>query len=339
MTPAPPIESFERLGEAFPLTADTERKRMLVIVNPYATTVPDRLKNLVVYALQGRYEVEAVDTQGRNHATELCREAAHEGYDVVVAFGGDGTVNEAANGLAGSDTPLTCLPGGATNVFAKMIGIPGEIVDATEHLLRIADDWHPRRVDLPRVAHPGPDGLGRCRHFTFSAGLGLDASVVERVDSHPYRKARFGAWYYTYAAITTFLGGYVVNPPRLEVELPDGRALPGVTTIVQNSDPYTYFQNRPVRVADGGALDDGVLAGAVLHRSSPTVMPTVIWRVFSKRARLSRHRAVDGFTGVEELTVRSADGRELPLQVDGDHIADVAEARFGIAPRALAVIS
>ena len=65
MTPAPPIESFERLGAAFPLTADTERKRMLVIVNPYATTVSDRLKNLVVYALQGRYEVEAVDTKGR----------------------------------------------------------------------------------------------------------------------------------------------------------------------------------------------------------------------------------------------------------------------------------
>ena len=90
---------------------------MLVIVNPYATTMSDRLKNLVVYALQGRYDVQAVDTQAKGHATELCREAAHEGYDVVVAFGGDGTVNEAANGLAGSPTPLTCLPGGATNVY------------------------------------------------------------------------------------------------------------------------------------------------------------------------------------------------------------------------------
>src|SRR5437867_1901730 len=88
MTPAPPIESFERLGAAFPLTADTERKRMLVIVNPYATTVSDRLKNLVVYALQGRYEVEAVDTTGKDHATDLTRQAALEGYDVVVACGG-----------------------------------------------------------------------------------------------------------------------------------------------------------------------------------------------------------------------------------------------------------
>src|SRR6202161_1556596 len=91
------------------------KKRMLIIVNPYATTVSDRLRNLVVYALQGRFEVDAVDTEARGHATELCREAAHEGYDVVVAFGGDGTVNEAANGLIASPThpsptPLCCLP-------------------------------------------------------------------------------------------------------------------------------------------------------------------------------------------------------------------------------------
>ena len=104
----PPIESLERLADSFAaLERPVERKRMLVIVNPYATTVSDRLKNLVVYALQGRYEVDAMDTEGRDHATVLCREAAEEGYDVVVAFGGDGTVNEAANGLAHSPTPLT----------------------------------------------------------------------------------------------------------------------------------------------------------------------------------------------------------------------------------------
>jgi diacylglycerol kinase family enzyme len=93
--------------------ADAGRpKRMLVIVNPVATKMSNRLRNLVVYALQGRYEVTAIDTEGKGHAIELCRSAAAEHYDVVVAFGGDGTVNEAANGLAGSRTALTCLPGG-----------------------------------------------------------------------------------------------------------------------------------------------------------------------------------------------------------------------------------
>ena len=168
---------------------------MLVIVNPYATTVSDRLKNLVVYALQGRYSVEAIDTQSRNHATMLCKEAAAEGYDVVVSFGGDGTVNEAANGLVGSDTPLTCLPGGATNVFCRMLGIPNDVVDATEHLLRIADDSEPRKIDT---------GIVNGRHFVFASGIGLDASVVERVDAHPRLKARLGPYYFTYAAVGTF---------------------------------------------------------------------------------------------------------------------------------------
>ena len=93
-----------------------QKKRMLVIVNPYATTVSDRLKNLVVYALQGRYQVEAVMTEAQNHATEIGREAIDGGYDVVVAFGGDGTLNEVAHGLAGTDVPVTMLPGGSTNV-------------------------------------------------------------------------------------------------------------------------------------------------------------------------------------------------------------------------------
>src|SRR5664279_1618042 len=89
-------------GEPFRVASPASKRRMLIIVNPYASTVSDRLRHLVVYALQGRFEVDAVDTEARGHATELCREAAHEGYDVVVAFGGDGTVNEAANGLLGS---------------------------------------------------------------------------------------------------------------------------------------------------------------------------------------------------------------------------------------------
>src|SRR5207245_6125874 len=120
--------------------------------------------------------VDAIDTERRDHATDLCREAAREGYDVVVAFGGDGTVNEAANGLAGSETPLTCLPGGSTNVYCRILGIPTDVVDATEHLLGLADAWRPREVDL---------GTVNGRHFVFAAGVGLDASVVERVDAHP----------------------------------------------------------------------------------------------------------------------------------------------------------
>jgi len=326
--PATP-EVLERLAADQSAGAQAPSKRMLVIVNPYATTVSDRLKNLVVYALRGRYDVDAVDTEGRGHATEICREAAHEGYDVVVAFGGDGTVNEAVNGLARSEAPLTCLPGGTTNVYCRLLGIPPEIVDATEHLLRLADDWRPRRVDLARVND---------RYFTFSSGVGLDASVVERVDAHPRLKARLGEYYFTYAAVTTFLRRYLVRPPRIELEA-QGERLSGVTAVVQNATPYTYFNHWPIELGEGTDLVSGHLAGAVLHRANPVDMPTVIVRAFSGRARIVRHRQVTGFTGARDVTVRSADGRPVPLQVDGDYIGDVVEARYGVAPRALSVVS
>jgi diacylglycerol kinase family enzyme len=328
----PTREHDEQLSQApadFEASSPASKRRMLIIVNPYAATVSDRLRHLVVYALQGRFEVDAVNTEARGHATVLCREAAHEGYDVVVAFGGDGTVNEAANGLLGSPTPLCCLPGGSANVFGKMLGIPGELVDATEHLLAMADDWRPRSVDLGVVN-------GRC--FTFSSGLGLDASVVERVDANPRRKARLGAYYFTWVAVTTFARRYLLRPPRLLVDS-GGRTLEGVTVVVQNGSPFTYFKDRPIEIADGATLTSGALVGAVLHHATALSMPFLAWRAFSRHARVAGHRQVTGIGDTTELEVRSADGRPLPLQVDGDYVGSVAEARYSIMPRALKVVS
>jgi diacylglycerol kinase family enzyme len=309
--------------------ADAPQRRMLVIVNPYATTVSDRLRNLVIYALRGRYDVHAVDTEARGHATALCREAAREGYDVVVAFGGDGTVNEAANGLVGSQTPLFPLPGGRTNVYCRMLGIPTDVVDATEHLLGISHDWHPRRVDVGRVND---------RYFLFSAGIGLDAGVVERVDAHPRLKARVGEWYYAWTGVQTFNRHYLIRPPRLEAELGNER-MAGVTAIIQNAEPYTFFGNRPVHMGEGAKLDSGDLAGVILRRASPIDVLTVSWRALSKRFRLVRHRRVHGFSGLHRLRIASADERALPLQVDGDYIGEVHEAVFEVLPQGMLVVS
>src|SRR4051794_7865998 len=267
------------------------KKRMLIIVNPYATTVSDRLRNLVVYALQGRYEVEAVLTEAKNHATEIGREAVEGGYDVVVAFGGDGTLNEVANGLAGTDVPVTVLPGGSTNVVARTLGIPTDVVDATEHLLGLADDFRPRKIDL---------GTANGRRFVFSCGAGLDATAAKRVDAHPKLKSRLGPYYYTWAAVSGFYRQYLRNPVQMHVRAGE-RETEGVTSIVQNSDPFTYFRDHPVQLSKGISLDDGPLAIATLRRPTQRDMPFIAARVLVERlGGAPTHRHIDEFRGVTE---------------------------------------
>jgi diacylglycerol kinase family enzyme len=312
------------------LHAPVERKRMLVIVNPYATTMSARLRNLVVAALHGRYEVEAIDTQARGDATDICREAAHEGYDVVVSFGGDGTVNEVANGLAGTDTPMTCLPGGATNVLCKMLGIPGDIVDATEHLLAMADDWRPRRIDV---------GTANGRAFTYSGGFGLDAMVVKRIEASPeLKRHRLREYFFVYAAVETVLRHYVRNPPRMNVEV-GGETARAIATVVQNGAEFTYLDDKPIMLAEGGGLDSGSLAGVALRGVKPRDIPAIALRLLSPKRSVVGQRQIHAFSGVDGLRCVSADGRAIPLHVDGDHVGDVTEAVFGIRPGALGVVA
>jgi diacylglycerol kinase family enzyme len=312
------------------------KKRMLIIVNPYATTVSDRLRNLVVYALQGRYEVEAVATEAQNHATEIGREARDGGYDVVAAFGGDGTLNEVVNGLAGTDLPVAILPGGSTNVVARSLGIPNDVVDATEHLLSLADEWEPRKIDL---------GIVDERRFLFACGAGIDATVVKRVDSHPRLKSKAGPWYYSWAGVSAFYKRYLVNPVRLRVTVDGGAPVEGVTAIAQNSDPFTYFSNRPIFVCEGIAIDDGTLSLAVLKRAAQRDMPTLIPRLFSQKRPAVRHRQVEGFDDVAGAVVesisedRSGAPRSFQLQVDGDYIGERTRVELGVEPGGLTILA
>ena len=324
------LEPLVRLAEAAALGTPLQRKRMLIVVNPTATAITDRTRHLVVGALHGRYEVEAVDTEARGHATELCRDAAKEGYDVIVSFGGDGTVNEVANGLIGCATPLTCLPGGATNVLCKLLGIPGDIVDATQHLLAMADTWSPRQIDL---------GTANGRAFTYTSGFGIDAGVVKRIEQSPRAKRhRLREYFFVYAAVETVLRHYVRHPPRMELHV-DGRTERVITTIVQNAEQMTYLDDKPIAIAEGAGLQTGSLAGVALRGVSPVDIPGIAVRLLSADRSVVGHRQIVDFRDVDGLRCVSVDGRAIPLHADGDHLGDVTEAVFGVLPGALAVVS
>jgi diacylglycerol kinase family enzyme len=314
-------------------TDPSERKRILVVVNPYATTVSSQLKNLVVYALQARYEVEAVETQEANHATRLAAEAAGEGFDLVVVFGGDGTLNEVANGLAGSGTPVSVLPGGSTNVICRTLGIPLDLVDAAEHLIAIADSFTPRPMDL---------GVVNGRRFLFASGFGLDADVVKRVDENPKLKSNTGKWFYAYSALSSFYSYCLGSPPKVQVSAGQISGLTGATAIVQNSSPFTYFGSRPIELCEGVELDDGRLGLAVLERFAQRDAPSLIPRLLSSRLAVPDSRRVVHQAGLKEITAEavaedSVDA-SLPLHVDGDYIGDFSRAEWSVDPAALRIV-
>lgn len=311
------------------------KRRLLVIVNPYATTVSDRLKNLVIYALQGRFEVEVEATDRQQHAIEIGCDARNGGYDLVVAFGGDGTVNEVVNGLAGTDIPVTFLPGGNTNVVCRTLGIPNDVVDATEHLLSLADDFQPRKIDL---------GLINNRYFVFSCGAGIDATVVKKVDANPRLKSKAGPYFYSWHAVSGYLRSYMRNPVQVEVTV-DGEVHQGVTALTQNSDPFTYFGKQPVHVCENCVIDDGSLGMVLLKRANQLDVVSIIPRLLSTRLSAVKHGQVETFEQLTEATIRSLsddeDGvvRSFPVQVDGDYLGNFEEVKIEAAPEALTIIA
>ncbi|NBP74399.1 MAG: hypothetical protein EBU57_14885 [Alphaproteobacteria bacterium] len=151
--------------------------RILLVVNSFASSVTARNMVIVHRELSRDHDVQLVETNRRGHATRYAQDAAHRGLDLVISFGGDGTLNEVATGVAGSDTSLGVLPGGSTNVFARTIGLPNDPVAAVELLVAALRD--PSRSIRPI-------GLGRVdgRFFCFHTGVGYDAAVVRTVEQH-----------------------------------------------------------------------------------------------------------------------------------------------------------
>src|SRR5262249_18739962 len=144
--------------------------------------------------------------------------------------------------------------------------------------------------------------------------------------------------------VSAFYRRYLVNPVRVRLRA-GGRSAEGVTAIAQNSDPFTYFASRPIRVCEGIAIDDGTLSVGVLERAAQRDMPTLITRLFSEDEPASRHRQVEHFDDVSAATVDSvSEDREgrlkpFPLQVDGDYIGDRTRVELRADPGALTIVA
>ncbi|MFN8018113.1 MAG: diacylglycerol kinase family protein [Acidimicrobiales bacterium] len=288
--------------------------KVLLLVNPFSSSVTARTRVIIRKALAADHDVELVETARRNHATRLAQGAAADGVEVVVVLGGDGTVNEAANGLAGSSTALAVLPGGSTNVFARAIGLPNDPIEATADVLEALEAGSIRRVGL---------GSANGRYFCFHVGMGYDAALVEQVERRSGLKRWAGHALFIYAGLTTFLKHYDRKHPHFSVAYPDGdRIDDGYFSVCCNTNPYTFVGNSPFDIAPDAHLDNGLAMVSVRSMRTDRFLK-VMAKALRADGSLGRDRWIHYRPDVDALVVEGIDGRPFPYQVDGDFLGEI----------------
>lgn len=287
--------------------------RLLLVVNPSASSVTARTRIVIQKALSADHRLEVAATTRRGHATRLAKGAANDGIDVVVVLGGDGTLNETANGLVGTDTALAALPGGSTNVFARTLGLPDDPVEATGALLDAIEAASIRRIGLGSI---------NGRYFLFHAGIGFDAAVVEQVERRGGLLKRFaGHPLFVAASIDTWFRHYDHRGAVFQVATGDDNTTsPSVFAVCLNTDPYTYLGTRSLSLAPSATLDRPLSVVSFKDLGLMTVSSTLA-AAAGLRIGMPASPSVTVVNDVEVAEIRAT--RAVPWQVDGDYVDKV----------------
>lgn len=301
--------------------------RLLLIVNVNAQTVTPRKVSVIERALSSEFKVEPVRTERRGHGIEVARRAVQEGFDLVVAMGGDGTVNETANGLAGSQIPMGIIPGGGTNVLARSLGIPTDPVEATG-LLLARRERAPRRVPLGRAGD---------RYFTFSCGVGLDGAIVRRVEERQLLKKTGGQGFYVWTAFSTLFLRYDRRNPHIEVRWGENlseRRQGLFLAVCQKTTPYTYLGNRPMRVCPEADLDLRLDLLAVTSMRTLFILRMAARSLGAARHTRSRHVVYLH----DQPKIEVICDRPMPVQADGEYVGERERLTLEAVPNCLSLL-
>ena len=311
----------------------------MLIVNPHATfTTPLRM-DVIARALASELDLKVVQTRYRGHAEHFAGEAAKDGYGLVITLGGDGTANEAVNGLLRACPPgaggpasrpaLAAVPGGNANVFTRALGMPPDPVDATGRILAVLTQGQSRTIGV---------GLAGDRYFTFNAGLGFDAEVVRAIEGlrADGQDARTGLYLWT--AIRHFYG--VTNRRQAVLTLerdgcpPAGRFF---FAFISNTAPWTYLGSRAVNPSPAAGFDTGLDVFAA--RTMATVPTLGVLRqmlgVGPPRTPGGKHTL--SLHDLAEFEIRAA--RPIAFQVDGEYVGERERVWFRSVPSALRVLA
>lgn len=295
------------------------------IVNPAAGS--GGFQKLVLEAadhlIQLGCQVERVETQAKGDATCLARHAAAEGFDVAVAVGGDGTINEVCNGLVGTETALGVLPAGTANVYAADVGIPiwwPLNPGAVNHAAEIIVTGQRRRIDLGQLHLPD----GTKRYFLMWCGIGLDAAISQAIKPGDTRRLGYAAWILSGLMVTfDFMGTRAII--RTDNGLVRERVL---LAVVCNGQLYgRIWRMAPEAKLDDGLLDVGIMAG----HGWPSTFKHLAGLTFGQHVKDPDFHLYR--TARLSLSAREA----LPVHVDAETVG-TTPVEIEVVPLALSVI-
>jgi diacylglycerol kinase family enzyme len=314
--------------------------RALLIVNPHATSTTLPRRDVIVRALSSAVDLEVVQTRYRGEATRLAADAAVNKFGLVMTLGGDGTVNEAVNGLraaADADTAvpttaaelpaLAALPGGNANVFSRSLRQPTDPVDATAQLIEDLAAGRERCIGL---------GTANGRYFTFNAGLGLDAEVVRAVEGRRAHGRAVTPALVTMMALRQYYRVTDRRHPALTIRRPaDMRPDPIYACIVSNSAPWTFLGRRPVNTNPDAGFDTGLDLFALRSLGTASTLRT-LRQMLADRAEPPSGRGVVTRHDLDEVIVQAS--RPVAFQVDGEYMGEAEQVVFRSVPDALRVV-
>jgi diacylglycerol kinase family enzyme len=291
-----------------------------LVVNPFATRVSEERLADVRAELERVADLDVVLTERPGHAAELVTEARRRGAEAVVVFSGDGGFNEALNGLD-SDVPIGFLPGGGTSVLSRALGLPQDAIEAARVVAEALEVGRTRRITV---------GSANGRRFAFSAGVGLDAEAVRRVDALGRRSdgKRPGDLAFVLAIVGALAAQHGHVEPQMEIEGLGRAAL----AFIANGNPYTYAKGVPLPIAPEASFELGLDLVAPIRIRRRTLVGTA-FRLVTGRVRHGPY-----LYGHDLDRVEISCDEPMPLHVDGEDLGDVEHATFEAERAAVSVL-
>jgi diacylglycerol kinase (ATP) len=294
----------------------TIKLKRTVIFNPFAKSERAGPLWYELYKVARKCKIKL--TKGPGNATKKARKAAEKGSQVVIAAGGDGTINEVLNGIVGTNAVLGIIPIGSVNVLARQLKIPTDI----EGAWKVIEGGKVQTLDLVKVEYSF-SGERLIRYFLQLAGVGLDAQIVKKVTWE--RKMKWGPLSYVFETFRS-----INSPvPEIKVFIDDKEQQPASFVLIGNGNYY----GGPISVFHKASMTDGLLDICLFQ--SAGYLDILIYLQAILRGTQS---STSGIRYEHGKKISLSSSSEVPLEIDGEFIGFLP-AEITIIPKALKILA